>query len=559
MQGGYNMSTKNSYQLADIGRHNPIFSQIRSTVETAFYGNNMHHVDNVADAYHRATKDPGTVITDLPIYRATDLGLPADAKMLIANTGKVVGRTAQARRILGNPGVSEADMAGRLRQALFASAHKDFIKTDVLVGLDEDFIVRAHLAIPDGFANNLLSYMLNFQPITAAYQKMFDQSVAYPEGDIYIYADPTYHDPDYPDGLAIFDPQHNTAAILGMPYFGELKKSTLTLAWSIAHRHGFVACHGGLKAFHFKDKQDQVFAMFGLSGSGKSTLTHAKHGYKYDITVLHDDAFVINRKDGSSVALEPSYFDKTNDYPMTSDETKYFMTIQNVGVTLDDQGRKVLVTEDLRNGNGRTIKSRYASTNRVDKEAAPINAIFWIMKDDSLPPVIKVDDPVLAATFGATLATKRSSAENIIGDVDRNALVIEPFANPFRVYPLSEDYHDFKALFEERHLDCYLLNTGFFGDKKIPKEITLGALEAIVNDTTEWESFAGLDHMQNLKLADFPVDYTNADYRNLVATRLRIRANFVDQYQHNNNDRLPHEITDILVHLQDQLKQPITK
>ncbi|PWS22323.1 phosphoenolpyruvate carboxykinase, partial [Enterococcus faecium] len=91
---------------------------------------------------------------------------------------------------------------------------------------------------------------------------------------------------------------------------------------------------------------------------------------KYDITVLHDDAFVINRKDGSSVALEPSYFDKTNDYPMTSDETKYFMTIQNVGVTLDDQGRKVLVTEDLRNGNGRTIKSRYASTNRVDKEAA---------------------------------------------------------------------------------------------------------------------------------------------------------------------------------------------
>ncbi|KLD59626.1 hypothetical protein WP50_16900 [Lactiplantibacillus plantarum] len=78
------MSTKNSYQLADIGRHNPIFSQIRSTVETAFYGNNMHHVDDIAAAYHRATKDPGTVITDLPIYRATDLGLPADAKMLIA-------------------------------------------------------------------------------------------------------------------------------------------------------------------------------------------------------------------------------------------------------------------------------------------------------------------------------------------------------------------------------------------------------------------------------------------------------------------------------------------
>lgn len=549
------MSTKNSYLLADIGRSNPIFSQIRSTVETAFYGNNMTHITDVATAYKLATQDPGTVKTDLPIYRPTDLGLPEDAKMLVANTGKVVGRTAQARRILGNAGVDEADMAGRLRQAIYASRQQQFIKTDVFVGLDEDFIVQAHLAVPEGFANNLLSYMLNFQPLTAAYKKMFADSVAYPEGDIYIYADPTYHDPDYPDGLAIFDPKHNAAAILGMSYFGELKKSTLTLAWSIAHRHGYVSCHGGLKAFHFKDKQDQVFAMFGLSGSGKSTLTHAKHGYKYDITVLHDDAFVINRKTGRSVALEPSYFDKTNDYPMTSNETKYFMTVQNVGVTLDANNRKVLVTEDLRNGNGRTIKSRYASTNRVDKENAPINAIFWIMKDDSLPPVIKVDDPVLAATFGVTLATKRSTAENIIGDVDRDALVIEPFANPFRVYPLSEDYHDFKALLEEQHLDCYLLNTGFFGDKKIPKEITLGALEAIVNESTEWESFAGLDHMQNLKLADFPVDYDNRDYRKLVAARLAIRANFVDQYQHSNNDQLPHEITDILMKLHKQLLQ----
>lgn len=547
------MSTQNAYPLADIGRNNPIFSQIRSTVETAFYANNMTSIPDVATAYKLAAKSPGTVKTDLPIYRPTDMGLPADATMLVENTGKVVGRTAQARRILGDAGVDEADMAGRLREAIYRSQTESFIKTDVVVGLDEDFIVRAHLAIQSNYANNLLSYMLNFQPITQHYQDMFDQSVAYPEGDIYIYADPTYHDPDYPDGLAIFDPKHNVAAILGMPYFGELKKSTLTLAWSIAHRHGYVACHGGLKAFHFKDKSDQVFAMFGLSGSGKSTLTHAKHGYKYDITVLHDDAFVINRQNGSSVALEPSYFDKTNDYPMSSTEPKYFMTIQNVGVTLDDQGRKVLVTEDLRNGNGRTIKSRYASTNRVDKENAPINAIFWIMKDDSLPPVIKVDDPVLAATFGATLATKRSSAENLIGDVDRNALVIEPFANPFRVYPLSEDYHDFKALFEERHLDCYLLNTGSFGTHKIPKEITLGALEAIVNNTTEWESFAGLDHMQNLKLADFPVDYNDQAYRDLVATRLNIRSNFIDHYQHTHNDRLPDETTKALLKLQQEL------
>ena len=53
------------------------------------------------------------------------------------------------------------------------------------------------------------------------------------------------------------------------------------------------------KTFHFKDKQDKVFAFYGLSGSGKSTLTHAKHAGKFDdITILHDDAFIIDRKNG---------------------------------------------------------------------------------------------------------------------------------------------------------------------------------------------------------------------------------------------------------------------
>ena len=60
--------------------------------------------------------------------------------------------------------------------------------------------------------------------------------------------------------------------------------------------------------------------------------------------------------------------------------------MQNCGVTLDENGRKVLVTEDIRNGNGRTVKSRFSTPNRVDRIDEAINAIFWIMKDDSLPP-----------------------------------------------------------------------------------------------------------------------------------------------------------------------------
>ena len=50
--------------------------------------------------------------------------------------------------------------------------------------------------------------------------------------------------------------------------------------------------------------------VFGLSGSGKSTLTHEKHDGRYDISILHDDAYIINTNDLSSIALEPTYFDK---------------------------------------------------------------------------------------------------------------------------------------------------------------------------------------------------------------------------------------------------------
>ena len=130
--------------------------------------------------------------------------------------------------------------------------------------------------------------------------------------------------------------------------------------------------------------------MFGLSGSGKSTLTHAKHDGRYPaIKVLHDDAFIINTDTCASVALEPTYFDKTADYPCDSEDNKYLLTVQNCSATVDEDGKVVIVTEDIRNGNGRAIKSKLWSPTRVDKIDSPVNAIFWIMKDPTIPPVVR--------------------------------------------------------------------------------------------------------------------------------------------------------------------------
>lgn len=538
------MSTRERFEMTEINGRNRLFSTTKTIIETAFYGNNVQAVTDLKMAYELAKKSPKTIVTDQPIKHTSELGLPKDAVMLVDNHGRVVGRTAAARQILGRPGVDNAELEAVLREAVYQGEARQFYQAQAIVGLDEEFMLKAHLMVPQGYELNLLSYLLNFQILNAEYAKRYATSKPYSEDDIYLYCDPEWHDPQYPDGLALFDPEHNVAAILGLRYFGELKKATLTLAWATAHRNGYTACHGGEKTFHFKDKQDKVFAFYGLSGSGKSTLTHAKHAGKFDdITILHDDAFIIDRKNGSSIALEPAYFDKTSDYLPGSKEMEYFTTVMNVGVTQDMQGKKTLVTDDLRNGNGRTIKSRYSAKNRVDHEQAPLDSIFWIMKDDSLPPVVKLSDPVIAATFGLTLATKRSTAENVIGE-SRDKLVIEPFANPFRVYPLTEDYHDFKELFEKQQANCYIINTDSYNGKNIDKDTTLGILEAIANENADWTGFGALPQMSYLSIPGYEVDLNDATYAKKLRQRLQDRLVWVNNYTKTHpKEELPVEIT----------------
>lgn len=538
------MSTRERFETTEINGRNRLFSPTKTIIETAFYGNNVQAVTDLKMAYELAKKSPKTIVTDQPIKHTSELGLPKDAVMLVDNHGRIVGRTAAARKILGRPGVDNDELEAVLCEAVYQGNERQFYQAQAIVGLDEEFMLKAHLMVPKSYEVNLLSYLLNFQILDSEYAKRYAASKAYSEDDIYLYCDPEWNDPQYPDGLALFDPEHNVAAILGLRYFGELKKATLTLAWATAHRNGYTACHGGEKTFHFKDKEDKVFAFYGLSGSGKSTLTHAKHAGKFDdITILHDDAFIIDRKDGSSIALEPAYFDKTSDYLPGSKEMEYFTTVMNVGVTQDMQGKKILVTDDLRNGNGRTIKSRYSAKNRVDREQAPLDSIFWIMKDDSLPPVVKLSDPVIAATFGLTLATKRSTAENVIGE-SRNKLVIEPFANPFRVYPLTEDYQDFKELFEKQRANCYIINTDSYNGKNIDKDTTLGILEAIANETADWTEFGALPQMSYLSLPGYEVDLNDTAYAKKLRQRLQDRLDWVNNYTKTHpQEELPVEIT----------------
>ena len=278
-------------------------------------------------------------------------------------------------------------------------------------------------------------------------------------------------------------------------------------------------------------REGDYLCVVGDNGSGKSTLTHAKHGGKYPaIKVLHDDAFIINSDTCASIALEPTYFDKTADYPTGCPDNQYLLTAQNCSATLDEDGKIQLVTEDIRNGNGRAIKSKLWSPNRVDRIDAPVNAIFWIMKDPTIPPVVKLKGASLASVMGATLATKRSSAERLAPGVDPNKLVVVPYANPFRTYPLANDYEKFKKLVEEKNVDCYIVNTGDFMGKKVKPADTLGILESIVEGTASFHQWGPFSDIEILDWEGFIPDMNDAEYVNQLKARMNDRVNEIKEF-----------------------------
>ena len=570
------MATKAYYPVSEIGAGKVGFSKTRSIIEAAFYGNNVVKVNTLREAYELAKNSPGTVVTDMPVKDGETFGLPADAKVLLFNDGAVTGRYAAARRIKGEPGVDAGKLDKVVMDAIYETRWKTMYHAECFVGLDPEFMAKAHLLIPEGEENLLYNWMINFQYMSDEYVKMYKKSKPVGDGnepDIYIFSDPQWAPHEAPDvdysclsdplTLCYFDTNENCAAILGMKYFGEHKKGTLTMAWALANRNGYASCHGGQKEYLLKDGSKFVASVYGLSGSGKSTLTHAKHGGKYEIKVLHDDAFIINTDTCASVALEPTYFDKTADYPTGCPDNEYLLSAQNCSCTMDSEGKIQLVTEDIRNGNGRAIKSKLWSPNRVDKIDAPVNAIFWIMKDPTIPPIIKLKGSALASVMGATLATKTSSAERVAAGTDLNAIRIVPYANPFRTYPLVNDYDKFKKLVEEKNVACYIVNTGDFMGEKVKPADTLGILETIVEGKaqfTQWGPFEDIEIMntwdgQTEGFKNFNADLGDADYKAQLKSAMETRVKAVEDFatKKEGYDKLPDEALAALKKLVDAL------
>ncbi len=529
----------------------------RAVIETAMFANSVRKT-SMAELYSLALKQPEVVSTDQPMYKPEQFGLPAEAKVLISNDGGVVGRTARARLLTRNFDKIWTDkIHAILMEAAFQFNRRPGLHLEGIVGLHPDFMVKAHLISPETDAKNMLDWGINFLPFMKPWSDLYEKSRTIEgEPDILIFADPEWAHPEFPNGGVIIDESNNTIAILGLRYFGERKKGTLTIAWTIGVRHNMVACHGGIK----KVGTSRPIAVFGLSGSGKSAITNSLDhdgtlGKDEKVTVIHDDAFLIDLENDVSVALEPSLFDKTDATAFDDPILKYFYSAQNIAVTLQPRAGTVerrMVNEDVRNDNGRCLKSR-DMFHHADHCERP-GMVIWLQKDTSLPPISRVKGSSLAVAMGASLSTLRAKGVENVDPKDLEKLVIEPFANPFRVHPLLQDCEQFRKLFR-MGCECFIMNTHAFGLPgsliDIPKLLSLTIVTELLRghlEWREWRTFHGLEIPANgnaLFGADFDKKYKpkrSVEYLNFLRDRMQDRITFLS-----NKRDIGHDMTNMFI------------
>lgn len=501
------MSSQSSYEFygAELSKMPPL----RAIAETLVLDSRVRAV-TAAEAYELALAQSDVCVTDMPVYppAARRLGLPEGARVLNNCHGRIVGRSANARRFYN--ALSPADqqkVLGDLREAMFDFQKRPLIKAHAILGLDRDLMIKATLVGGLDDAVNIFNWLANFTPYDelaeeyAASPKLPIQDILVVGDNLWANADPFYNNHGGPQ-LALVDESANVIFNLGMRYFGERKKGTLTLAWTSGMRLGMAACHGGIKEIDFSGCQDAAaqkvgkrsIAFFGLSGTGKSSHTNSADnggtlpsGFKK--VVLHDDAFQIDCEQKVCRVWEPTLFDKTDSRPIGHADWRYIISVMNHGL-IEVDGRVLPLGQDLRNSNGRALFDRDLLGAYVNRCDFP-DIICWLMKDSCLPPLMRFSSQPLAVAMGASLMTRRNRAENV-PEEELAKLVFVPFANPFRVYELWRDVLAFAKVFDQGATGYCFNSSGFWKSsdvdlRAIPLKTSLRLQTALLLNELEWE------------------------------------------------------------------------
>lgn len=229
------MSSKTTYEY--YGANFKKMSPLRAVAQSLFFHRNAKskiEVLTASKAYNLASCQAGVTVTDMPIYEEAKkrFSLPENACILNDNHGAIVGRNAGARKFYNkSDSAAKAHLEEVAREAVFCLQKKSLIQGNAVIGLDSDLMLKASMITIESDANNLWNWLHNFMPYEL-YEEEYKKSKPLPIQDILVIADPEWvaPKPEYKEGLVIVDPYENIIFSLGMRYFGERKKGTLTLA-----------------------------------------------------------------------------------------------------------------------------------------------------------------------------------------------------------------------------------------------------------------------------------------------------------------------------------------
>lgn len=535
-------------------------SPLRAMAETLFAQRNDANTPELvtpARAYELARKQPGVMVTDVPICETARrrLGLPTGSTVLNYCNDKIA-TPPNTFFYHSAPTDEQAKMEQLANKAGHQLQNQSLLIAEVVLGIDADLMIKARMLTPMSNANNAWNWLHNFAAYQA-YAQQYQQSRKLAIQDILLVSNPQWQNSqkEFANGVIIVDPYENVVFNFGSTNFQTHRECMLILAWTSGVRLRQVACHGGVKEVDFTSCEEEkhrslgkcTIAFCGSNASGKSTHINS-HDHCRSLpggvqqSLLHDGAFEIDWRAKVCRVWEVAIFDKTQKLQLEHGNWQYCLSSHNNAI-IEDHGKRIILPLDIRNANGRCIFDReiFGKDQVLNRCEFPV-ALCWLMQDKVLPPIIRINSPDLAVAMGATIVNQEPDNQ---AQPTAN-LEFVPFANPYRAYELHRECNGFIKIFEAGTL-CFIMNSGgFWGgvDKPvvdIPVETSLRLHTAILCDELTWEPWSLFPDMEiptsdsvdaivdNYSTNFSPDKVVDAEaYQYLLQTRLQQRYDYLD-------------------------------
>jgi phosphoenolpyruvate carboxykinase (ATP) len=347
---------------------------------------------------------------------------------------------------------------------------KDYLKDKKLIALDRIMCQR-----PD--------YQIKIRSfITSKYARilyMWGNTLYVPQEPVEIPDFNIIDVPEWPEKKILVDPSSHTTFILGSDYMGEVKKAGLRLAMYLhKKKHGGLGMHAGSKVLRVWNKEGKMvergMVLFGLSATGKTTLTCHHHWLSVskgeEVRIRQDDVLLMN-KDGSAVGTEDNFYIKTDGLEPESQPLLYKGVISKnailENVSVGEQGHVDFFDSELTtNGRGVVIRRELDYTDESIDLPKVDMIVFITRRKTIVPPIAKLNPEQAAAFF-----MLGESVESSAGDPTQAGKPIKVVGtNPFIIGSMAQEGNRFLQILRANpNIECYLLDTGSFGQKKSTK------------------------------------------------------------------------------------------